>query len=184
LERAGLPAGHRDMFHKLRRTTATMFAAKGGDASHLLGHTSIKHLQRYLDETMLDRATPAKLLPAMNQPIGDRRIAKTELDRLIDDFLASEAKTHRRGGTVSPGTRKHIQHSVSRLVRMIDAKTVADLKPKAIASLYQRLSGQFAANTLKVHRYYWLRFLRWLVSEGHTAAQGAIDALERCDAKD
>lgn len=37
---AGLPCGHRDLYQKLRRTTATMTHEHGGDACAQLGHSS------------------------------------------------------------------------------------------------------------------------------------------------
>lgn len=40
LRQAGLPLGRMNMFHRLRRTTATLMSAAGGDATMQLGHSS------------------------------------------------------------------------------------------------------------------------------------------------
>ena len=49
LQRAGLPSGRRDKFHRMRRTVASYFKAAGGDATELLDHTSRTVTQAYLD---------------------------------------------------------------------------------------------------------------------------------------
>ena len=53
LRSAGLPHGRRDMFHKLRRTTATVYEKAGYNATSLLGHSSRKVTECYLDPTVL-----------------------------------------------------------------------------------------------------------------------------------
>jgi integrase len=56
LQRAGLPSGKRELFHKLRRTAGTMTAAASDEfaAMRLLGHSSINVTRRYLDRTKLN----------------------------------------------------------------------------------------------------------------------------------
>lgn len=48
LRRAELPCGRRDLYHKLRRSVASHYAAKGGDATALLGHFDASVTRRYL----------------------------------------------------------------------------------------------------------------------------------------
>lgn len=56
LERAGLPTGRRDKFHKLRRTSATQIARVAGKAaaSEHLGHSSLRVTAAYIDGTQID----------------------------------------------------------------------------------------------------------------------------------
>lgn len=57
LRRAGLPATRRDLFHRLRRTTATqLYNATGGieAAQRHLGHSDQKVTQRYIDWSKVD----------------------------------------------------------------------------------------------------------------------------------
>lgn len=178
LERAGLPTTHRDMFHKLRRSTATMFAAAGGDASRLLGHTSIKHIERYLDETQIERPSPAKLLPSMGRPIASRTAAKTELEVLLERFLAFEATQDRKGGLVSPHSRSQIRHATLRYFRLGELRAVDDLTAAAIEAADSRMADTVAASTLRQYRKGFRRFLQWLVAEGHEGAVVAIDTLD------
>jgi integrase len=65
LKAAGLPAGRRDKFHKIRRTSATAaeLALGPGAASIHLGHSSPKVTERYLDRSMLPTANVAAALP-------------------------------------------------------------------------------------------------------------------------
>ena len=49
LERAGLPSDRRSKFHRIRRSTASHYAAAGGDATELLGHSSRAVTRLYLD---------------------------------------------------------------------------------------------------------------------------------------
>lgn len=64
LSDAGLPDDRRDLWHKMRRTFATMIAAKGGEsvAQGMLGHSSIQVTRRYLDHRKMSRPTVASLL--------------------------------------------------------------------------------------------------------------------------
>jgi integrase len=70
LERAGLPHGPKDLFHKLRRTTATQIT-KNKDkqsASTYLGHSSPQVTDAYVDTTQLDsvNVTEALQLPRVS----------------------------------------------------------------------------------------------------------------------
>lgn len=49
LQRAGLPCDRRSKFHRIRRSTASHYAAAGGDATELLGHSSRAVTRLYLD---------------------------------------------------------------------------------------------------------------------------------------
>jgi integrase len=176
LERAGLTTTHRDMFHKLRRTTATMFAAAGGDASRLLGHTSIKHLEKYLDETQIERPSPAKLLPSMGRPIASRRALATELERLLEEFLATEATRDSRSGLVTPKNRGQLRHAATRYFRLGELRAVSDLTFAAVGAADRRIAEVVAESTLATYRRLFLRLLRWLETEGQDV-EGAIFAL-------
>ena len=66
LKRAGLPAGRRDLFHKLRRTSATLLADVAGAAiaSQHLDHSSQQLTRdRYIDPRQIAAADLCKLLP-------------------------------------------------------------------------------------------------------------------------
>lgn len=66
LRRAGLPAGRIDLFHRLRRTTAThLYNARGLAATQEhLGHSASRVTVRYLDRTKLTRTLDtAQALP-------------------------------------------------------------------------------------------------------------------------
>ena len=66
--RAGLGRGRHLSFHQLRRSSASHFAARGGDATALLDHSSPRITQRwYLDRRLTDRGpAPCDILPAIN----------------------------------------------------------------------------------------------------------------------
>lgn len=55
LKRAGLPHGRRDKFHRMRRSVASWFEACGGNATELLGHSTRRVTEAYLDETIIQR---------------------------------------------------------------------------------------------------------------------------------
>jgi integrase len=65
LRRAGLPFTSRDMFHKIRRTTATHIAAQAGKAAAIrqLGHQDESCINRYIDPSQLSEHDGAKHLP-------------------------------------------------------------------------------------------------------------------------
>jgi integrase len=60
--RAGLPTDRRSMFHRMRRTAASWYKAKGGDPTQLLDHADAKTTARYLDLRICQTESPAKLL--------------------------------------------------------------------------------------------------------------------------
>jgi site-specific recombinase XerD len=66
LERAGLPAGRKDKFHKIRRTTASYYQAGGGSAQWLLDHADPATTRKYLDP----RIVKGKAAPDIIPPIG------------------------------------------------------------------------------------------------------------------
>ncbi len=65
LRRAGLPFGSKDMFHKIRRTTASHTARLLGEsiASMQLGHQDGSTIKRYIDPRFTARHDAADVLP-------------------------------------------------------------------------------------------------------------------------
>lgn len=67
LRRAGLSSGKKDVFHKMRRLTATQTVIETGDireAQRLLGHSQESVTKRYLDQRQLIQANRAgRILP-------------------------------------------------------------------------------------------------------------------------
>ncbi|MBX7073108.1 MAG: site-specific integrase [Pirellulales bacterium] len=65
LLRAGLPHGRRDLFHKIRRTVATLIAARSNEhtASRFLGHSSVNITRAYIDATQVEPINAIELLP-------------------------------------------------------------------------------------------------------------------------
>lgn len=60
LESAGLDAGPRSKFHRIRRTVASFYEAAGGDATELLGHSDRKVTRKhYLDPRVTSSQKPA-----------------------------------------------------------------------------------------------------------------------------
>jgi site-specific recombinase XerD len=72
LARAGLSSGRKDLFHKLRRTTATLVTAASGIevACRLLGHSSIQVTQGYVDPSKLPNVYAADVLPRLTGKAG------------------------------------------------------------------------------------------------------------------
>jgi integrase len=64
LNRAELPSGRRDLFHKLRRTTGSVAYAAGLDAQDVLDHQQRRTTQRYLDPRFGRKAAPCDILAA------------------------------------------------------------------------------------------------------------------------
>jgi integrase len=64
-KRAGLPHDRRSKFHRIRRTTASHYAAAGGDAQRLLDHSSPAVTKRYLDPRILQEIRASDVLPFM-----------------------------------------------------------------------------------------------------------------------
>lgn len=63
LQRAGLPAGRRDKFHKIRRTTASYAEAAGLSAQKLLDHASPITTAAYIDPRIVRQASAPDVLP-------------------------------------------------------------------------------------------------------------------------
>lgn len=62
LKRADLPTDRASMFHRIRRTTASHYAAAGGDAQAWLGHSTAKVTAGYLDPRIVRPPAPCDLL--------------------------------------------------------------------------------------------------------------------------
>ena len=65
LKRAGLPHDRRCKFHRIRRTTASFYAAAGGNATMLLDHSSPAVTRRYLDPRIVGGLSAPSVLPAV-----------------------------------------------------------------------------------------------------------------------
>lgn len=64
---AGLEGGRRNKFHQLRRSAATHFAARGGDPTALLDHSSPRITRAYLDPRFIDTGPkPCDILPGLD----------------------------------------------------------------------------------------------------------------------
>lgn len=63
LQRAGLPHGRKDKFHKIRKTTASYFEAAGGNSQSLLDHADAKTTRKYLDPRVVKQPTAPELIP-------------------------------------------------------------------------------------------------------------------------
>ena len=61
--RAGLPTGRKDLFHRIRKTTASYIEAAGGNATWQLGHSSRSVTAVYLDPRICRRPRQVDLLP-------------------------------------------------------------------------------------------------------------------------
>lgn len=70
LKRAGLPHGRRDKFHKIRRTTASFYAAAGGSAQMLLDHSSPAVTRKYLDPRIVSGVAACSVIPRLTQSEG------------------------------------------------------------------------------------------------------------------
>lgn len=66
LERAGLPAGRRDKFHKIRRTTASYYQAAGHSAQTLLDHSDPKTTKKYLDPRIVKPTAAPDVIPRVS----------------------------------------------------------------------------------------------------------------------
>jgi site-specific recombinase XerD len=64
---AGLEGGRRNKFHQLRRSAATHYAARGGDPTALLDHSSPRITKAYLDPRFIDTGPkPCDVLPGID----------------------------------------------------------------------------------------------------------------------
>jgi integrase len=66
LERAGLPRGRRDKFHRIRRTTASYYEAAGGSAQRLLDHSDPATTRKYLDPRIVRTASAPDMIPRLS----------------------------------------------------------------------------------------------------------------------
>ena len=67
LERAGLPHGRRDKFHRIRRTTASYYAAAGGSAQTLLDHADPATTRKYLDPRIVTGVAASSVIPRLTE---------------------------------------------------------------------------------------------------------------------
>ncbi|WP_166827340.1 phage integrase SAM-like domain-containing protein [Thalassoroseus pseudoceratinae] len=79
LESAALPHGQRDLFHKIRRTSASYLAREQGiaAATHHLGHSSQATTKAYLDPRITNTIHAADVLP---RPAPPSSVQKTHRD--------------------------------------------------------------------------------------------------------
>ena len=63
LRRAGLPSDAKDLFHKIRKTTASYIKAAGGNPTDRLGHSSDQVTKAYLDPRIAQPPRAVNLLP-------------------------------------------------------------------------------------------------------------------------
>jgi integrase len=115
LQRAGLPTTRRDLFHKIRRTTATHIAVAAGESAAVrqLGHQDSSTIKRYIDPTFLSDHDLAKHLPrpAWNDPKrlsvelvsgpDDTGVPLVKIRRRVRDFAGKDnddlfARLHRQ----------------------------------------------------------------------------------------
>ena len=66
LRRAKLPAGRRDKFHKIRRTTASYYEAAGHSAQRLLDHASPATTRKYLDPRVVQTVGAPSVIPRVS----------------------------------------------------------------------------------------------------------------------
>jgi integrase len=67
---AGLPYDRRSMFHRMRKSAASHFEAKGGNATALLGHGSRRVTMKYLDPRIVTQVQGADLLFTPGEETG------------------------------------------------------------------------------------------------------------------
>lgn len=63
LERAKLPAGRKDKFHKIRKTTASYYEAAGHSAQRLLDHADPQTTRAYLDPRIVKTTSAPDVIP-------------------------------------------------------------------------------------------------------------------------
>jgi hypothetical protein len=68
LERAGLPAGRKDKFHRIRKTTASYYQAAGGSAQWLLDHADPATTRKYLDPRIVRGQSAPDIIPPIGLP--------------------------------------------------------------------------------------------------------------------
>ena len=73
LRNAGLPHDRRSKFHRMRRSVASWYEQAGGNATRLLGHSSRKVTEAYLDESITGRPQASELLFRPDPPTDRSR---------------------------------------------------------------------------------------------------------------
>lgn len=68
LKRAGLPAGRKDKFHRIRKTTASYYEAAGGSAQWLLDHSDPATTRKYLDPRIVKGRAAPDVIPPIGRP--------------------------------------------------------------------------------------------------------------------
>lgn len=68
LKSAGLPTDRGSKFHRIRRSTASHFAAAGGNPQKLMGHASAETTESYLDPTIVKPPQATDLLFRPDRP--------------------------------------------------------------------------------------------------------------------
>jgi len=71
LKQAGLPTDRRSKFHRMRRSVASHYEAAGGNATALLGHTSRRVTESYLDPRIVKTTQPCDVLFRLSEPSED-----------------------------------------------------------------------------------------------------------------
>lgn len=66
LKRAGLPTTRRDKFHKIRKTTASYYAAAGHSAQSLLDHSDPATTKKYLDPRIVKPTAAPDVIPRVS----------------------------------------------------------------------------------------------------------------------
>lgn len=66
LDRAGLPSGRKDKFHKIRKTTASYAQAAGLSAQQILDHADPATTRKYLDPRIVRQQSAADVLPKVS----------------------------------------------------------------------------------------------------------------------
>lgn len=69
LERAGLPTDRLSKFHRIRRSVASHYEARGGNATELLGHSARRVTESYLDPRIVGEKHAADVLFRLDSPI-------------------------------------------------------------------------------------------------------------------
>ena len=78
LDSAGLPSDRQSKFHRMRKSTASHFAAAGGNATALLDHSSARVTAKYLDKRIVKEQSAADLLTAPDAAIAFMRLNRVK----------------------------------------------------------------------------------------------------------
>jgi len=168
LKRAKLPHGRSDLFHKIRRTTATQAARFFGTAmaSDYLGHSTQAITKKsYLDPTQLPEQDLLACLPRPAEGSDDDKLLSLPVATLIVEY---------GGWLQGAGKDPHESASVLFRLRTIAQKChfqrAGDIAPEPFIQLsgVMLLDGA-AAETICSYRQALVRFAGWIVeSKGST----------------